>query len=211
MEIDSTTKSNTGTSVTPSASPTVFQIVTKAVESSVAYCAPETPLPSSEAPLRLRRSFQNSEPPFSQHVVPKLGAPTAVVANVAEPYTEPDDLMDDTYLPEPPTNGLGIMNRTKKSFECPQCSQSFTRNFDRQRHIKNVHATKTVETIIAHTCICGARLSRKDAFKRHIEKIPKSCNTVAKRNQKPEPPRLSEEMYALRKMQMMEVLSTCQS
>ena len=170
-------------------------------------------MPPSGAPPRLQRSFQNLEPTFSRRAMPKLTnvPPTVVVAKAVKSCTKQDNIMDDAYLPEPPTNGSGIRSRTKQrsklsTFECPHCPQRFTRNFDRQRHMKTIHVTQTMETIIAHTCTCcGAQLSRKDAFKRHIEKIPKSCFTVAKRNQIPEPPQLSEEMYAIRKIQMMEL------
>ena len=78
--------------------------------------------------------------------------------------------------------------------------------------MKTIHVTQTMETIIARTCTCcGAQLSRKDAFKRHVEKIPKSCLTVAKRNQTPKPARLSEETYTIRKTQMMEECTRSQS
>lgn len=214
VEIGSNTKSdNTSASVIPSSTlPDVFQMdVTKSVD---AYCSPETCIPPSGTPSKPPSSSQNSESAFSQRGILKLDAsitvpPTVTAAEVAESYTEQGDLKDDAYVPEPPTNGFGRRGTKKHSksliFECSQCSESFTRNFDRQRHMKTIHATKTAETIIAHTCICGARLSRKDAFKRHVEKIPKSCITMAKRNQKPEPPRLSEETYAICKLQMMEI------
>ena len=185
--------------------------VTKCVKFPV---ASETFMPLSGARPRLQRPFHNLESTFSGRAMPKLTnvPPAVVVAKVLKSCTKQDNLMDDAYLPEPPTNSSGIRSsRTKKlsklsTFECPQCPQRFTRNFDRQRHMKTIHVTQTMETIIAHTCTCcGAQLSRKDAFKRHIEKIPKSCFTVAKRNQTSEPARLSEETYAIRKIQMMEI------
>ena len=201
--------------------------VTKCLESPVAL---DTSMPPIGAPPRLQRSLKNLESTFSRHpirvtAVPKSrrswltinashGVPPTNPAKhvkLVKSCTEQDNLMDDTYLPEPPTNGSVIRNRRKKhsklsTFECSQCPQRFTRNFDRQRHMKTVHVTQTMETIIAHTCTCcGVQLSRKDAFKRHIEKIPKSCFTVAKRNHTPEPARLSEETYAIRKIQMMEI------
>ena len=191
-----------------SASPNEMD-VTKCVESSI---APETSesMPPSRSPSRLQRSLQNSESTFSRGAIPKLtNVPPSVP--VVKSCTDQDNLVDDTSLPEPPKNGSGIRSRTKKhsklsTFECPQCPQRFTRNFDRQRHIKTIHVTQTMETIIARTCTCcGVQLSRKDAFKRHIEKIPKSCFTVAKRKHTSEPARLSEEMYAIRKIQMMEI------
>ena len=211
MDIGSTNNSDdiSASAVQPSASPNVFQMdVTKCVESPL---APETSMPLSGSPPRLQRSFQNLESTFSRCAMPNV-PPTVVVAKAFKSCTEQDNLMNDAYLPEPPTNGSGIRSsRTKKhsklsAFECPQCPQRFTRNFDRQRHMKTIHVIQTMEKIIARTCTCcGAQLSRKDAFKRHIEKIPNSCFTLAKRNQTPEPARLSEETYAIRKIQMMEV------
>lgn len=209
MDIGSTNNSDgiSASVVQSSASlaPNVFQMdVTKCVESPV---APDTSMPPSGAPPSLQLSFQILESTFSRRAMPNV-SPTVVVAKAVN---EQSNLMDDAYLPEPPTNGSGTRSRTKKhsklsTFECPQCPQRFTRNFDRERHMKTIHVTQTMETIIARTCTCcGAQLSRKDAFKRHIEKIPKSCFTVAKRNQIPEPPQLSEEMYAIRKIQMMEL------
>ena len=208
MDIGSTNNSDdisaSVVQLSASLAPNVFQMdVTKCVESLV---APETSMPPSGAPPSLQLSFQNLESTFSRRAMPKLTnvPPSAVVAKAV-------NLMDDAYLPEPHANGSGIRRRTKKhsklsTFECPQCPQRFTRNFDRERHIKTIHVTQTMETIIARTCTCcGAQLSRKDAFKRHIEKIPKSCFTVAKRNQTLELARLSEETYAIRKIQMMEV------
>jgi hypothetical protein len=212
MDIGSTDNSDDilGASVVQSsASPNVFQMdVTKCVESPI---APETSesMPPSRSPSRLQRSLQNSESTFSRGAIPKL---TNVPPSVAvKSCTDQDNIMDDAYLPEPPKKGSGIRSRTKKhsklsTFECPQCPQRFTRNFDRQRHMKTIHVTQTMETIMARTCTCcGTQLSRKDAFKRHIENIPKSCFTVAKRNKTQEPARLSDEMYAIRKIQMMEV------
>ena len=206
MDIGSTNNSD---DVPKESSPIVqsFQMdVTKCVESPIAL---ETSMPSSGSPPRLQHSPQNLESTFSQSVTPKLTNVPPTEA-VAESCTEQDNVKDDdAFLPEPSTNGSGIRSRTKKrsklsTFECPQCPQRFTRNFDRERHMKTIHVTQTMETIIARTCTCcGAQLSRKDAFKRHIEKIPKSCFAVAKRNQTPEPARLSEETYAIRKLQMM--------
>ena len=212
MNIDSTNNSDI---VQSSASSKVFQMdITKCVESPV---APETSMPPSGAPSKPQRSRQSLESTFSRRAMPKLTnvSPTVVVTNLkaVKSCTEQDNLMDDAYLPEAPTNSPGTKKHSKLStFKCPQCPQRFTRNFDRQRHMKTIHVTQTMETIIARTCTCcGAQLSRKDAFKRHIEKIPKSCFTVAKRNQTPEPARLSKETYAIRKIQMMEVLCTRQS
>lgn len=199
--------------VQSSTSPNVSQMdVKKCVESPV---APETSMSPSGSPPRLHRSLQNLESTFSRRAMPKLTyvPPTVVVAEAAKSCSEQDNLMDDSYLTKPPTNGSGIQVRSMRkkhskssTFECPQCPQRFTRNFDRQRHLKTIHVIQTTETIISRTCTCcGAQLSRKDAFKRHIEKIPRSCFTVAKRNQTREPARLSEETYAIRKIQMMEV------
>lgn len=215
MDIDSTNNSDI---VQSSTLHNVFQMdVTKCVESPIAL---ETSMPPSGAPPRLQRSRQKLESTFSRRAMPKLTnmPPTVLVAKTVKSCTEQDNLIDDAYLPElePSTNSSEIRIRTKKhskssTFKCPQCPQRFTRNFDRQRHMKTIHVIQTTETIIAHTCTCcGAQLSRKDAFKRHIEKIPKSCFTMAKRNQTPEP-LLSKEAYAIRKIQMMEVLCTRQS
>ena len=203
--------------VQSSASAKVFQMdVTKCVDFSV---APESSMPSSGSPPRLQRSVQNLESTFFRRAIPLSNVPlTVVVAKAVKScIAEQDNPMDDIFLPEPPTNGSGIRSRTKKhfkssTFECPQCPQRFTRNFDRERHMKTIHVTQTMEAIIALTCTCcGAQLSRKDAFKRHVEKIPKSCFTVAKRKQTPKPARLSEETYAIRKIQMMEVYTRSQS
>lgn len=211
IEIDSTTKSDNASApvILPPTLPNASQMdVTKGVESRVAYHAPESSIPPSEPPPRLRRSESTSLKPAVSKLGPSTVLPTVIITTVAESHTEQDDLMDDAYLPEPPTSGSESKTRTKKhskssTFECPQCLQHFTRNFDMQRHIKTVHAPQTREMINAYTCMCGKHLSRKDAFKRHIERIPTSCRTVAKRSRKPEPPRLPKEMYETYKAQML--------
>ena len=219
MDIGSTNNpDDTSASVVQSsASPKVYQMaVTKCLESSI---APELSMPFSGSPPRLQPSLQNLESTFSRRAIPLTNVPpTVVVAKAMKScIAEQDNFMDDTYSPEPPTNGSGIRSRTKKhskssTFECPQCPQRFTRNFDRERHMKTIHVTQTMDAMIARTCTCcGAQLSRKDAFKRHVEKIPNSCFTMAKRNQTPKPARLSEETYAILKIQMMEVCTRSQS
>jgi hypothetical protein len=134
-----------------------------------------------------------------------------VVAKAVKFFTEQDNFMDDSdaYLPEPPANSSGpseIRSRTKKltkssTFECPQCPQRFTRDFDRQRHIKTIHVTQTMETIIARTCTCcGPRLSRKDALQEtHRKNIPNLVSRWPKETKTPKPAWLSEESYAILK------------
>ena len=227
MEIVSTRKpyekDNIGAlALQPSSSPDVFQEdVTKCVESSATFCASEISMLHSEAPP-IQDPFQSSEFTFSRRAVQKQGAsttqpPLRQPPCVAQPCAEEYDLKDsdkkiagDAYLPEPkPARGLGIRKKLSKSsspkFGCPQCSQRFTRNYDMKRHTESVHVTQTPEMIKALTCTyCGEYLSRKDAFKRHVEKIPNSCNRVAKIKQKPVPAPLSKETYAIHKTRMME-------
>jgi len=203
MEIGLTTSSdNISVSVIQSsASPNVFRKdVAKCVESPVEYSASEFAVP----PPRLHLSFPNPKLAFSPGAVRKLATGSSFQKPLS--YTgEEDDC--DTYLPES-SSGSRIGTRTKTSslkFGCPRCPQRFTRNFDMERHVKNIHVTQTKETIIALTCTCcGECLSRKDSFKRHIERIPHSCTLVAKKKRKPAPARLSEEMYAIRKIEMLE-------
>ncbi|KAF8806525.1 hypothetical protein BYT27DRAFT_7191072 [Phlegmacium glaucopus] len=189
---------------------------------SVLQCSSEASTPRSEAPPRLRRSFQNSE---LRRGMQKLDTSTTQPLLLqplclAQSDTEDDvidsaqKMGDDAYLPEPlpeplPARSPGIRSRAKKSsgsFECQQCSQPFTRHFDMIRHMKSIHSPQTQEAINALTCTCcGVYLSRKDAFKRHVERIPRSCIRGAKVKKKPLPPKLSEETYAIRKFAMMEV------
>jgi len=226
MEIDSTSKfsqkGNTGASVLhSSASPGVLrEDVTKCIGSPVAYCASETSMPRSEAPTRLGHLFQNPE---SSRAVQKLDASTTQPPFqqplcVAQSYTEEADSAkkkaDDAYLPEHmPASVSGTRSRATKfskssslKYKCPQCPRVFTRNFDMLRHRKNIHLTRTEEEINALTCTCcGEYLSRKDSFKRHVDRVPNSCIQTAKIYRKPAPALLSEETYATHKIAMMEV------
>lgn len=199
MEIGLITPSD---NTSASASPNVFRKdVAKCVESPVEYFASEVSILPSGAPPRLHLSSQNPKLAFSPGAVRKPVTGPSFQKPLS--YTEEKD---DCYLPEP-SSGSGTGTRTKTSslkFACPRCSQRFTRNFDMERHVKNIHVTQTKETIIALTCTCcGECLSRKDSFKRHIQRIPHSCILVAKKKRKPVPPLLSEETYAIRKIQML--------
>lgn len=218
QEIDPTTESNSTSTSTIQSSANVFQKdVTKCVEP---LGVSETSTLRSGAPPRLRRSFQNT---FSRHAAQKLGTTATGPPCVAQPYTEEDNstgyapkIANDAYLTEPPASGSGMRSRAKKpsksstflTVECPQCPKRFTRNFDMLRHKKTIHVTQTVETISAHTCTCcGEHLSRKDAFKRHIQRIPESCIRFAQQKKRPLPALLPEEMYEIHKIAMMEVLT----
>jgi len=71
---------------------------------------------------------------------------------------------------------------------CLKCSQSFTRNFDLQRHIKQKHKQGKEEDP-AKTCThCEVVLSRPDAAMRHVKAIPESCNHVRRKEGRPELP-----------------------
>jgi len=76
----------------------------------------------------------------------------------------------------------------KGSFKCPQCTILFTRNFDMSRHIKTVHETAPDEVLRSRTCPCCFTVpSRRDAFRRHLLRVPMSCNRLAQICGKPQP------------------------
>ena len=207
-----------------SASPDVSRKdVTKPVESPVAYCTPKTFVSYSRASPRLRHSSRNSDLAFSHCASQEPDASTTQSSFpqppcVAQPSSSKEDLIDsaknfDTYLPEskPASGSKGtkakkLSKPSSPKFECPHCSRRFTRNFDMKRHMDTIHLTQTTEAIDALTCTCcGENLSRKDAFMRHIKKVPNSCIRAAQLKQKPPPTRLSDETYATHKAAMMEV------
>ncbi|KDR75715.1 hypothetical protein GALMADRAFT_497323 [Galerina marginata CBS 339.88] len=120
---------------------------------------------------------------------------------------ERDELCDENYGDETffitgeklqPGRSRQKSRKANGLFKCRFCSVQFTRNFDMLRHIKSVHETPTVDKKLARTCpCCGEVLSRGDAFKRHITRVPSSCNRYAKLQGKDEPPPFAREFYDL--------------
>ncbi|KAF4620715.1 hypothetical protein D9613_000836 [Agrocybe pediades] len=96
----------------------------------------------------------------------------------------------------------GPRPKTKKgSFKCPQCTIMFTRNFDMSRHIKTVHETAPEEVLQTRTCPCCFTIpSRRDAFRRHLLRVPMSCNRLAQICGKPQPVIQGSQLEALYEM-----------
>lgn len=109
---------------------------------------------------------------------------------------------DDDYVPESSKPSRTPKRRDRKSstngFQCPQCGIGFTRNYDMLRHIKNIHEAQTYDKIISRTCPCCLEvLSRKDAFKRHVLRVPEACTRYAKLQGRTFKPNDDPELFAL--------------
>ncbi|KAH9485478.1 hypothetical protein JR316_0002386 [Psilocybe cubensis] len=112
------------------------------------------------------------------------------------PFAEEDEAVELTgdvnavvkTLPTPPPATVPKSKQSKMvkkapptaSFMCEYCASAFTRNHDKNRHIKSIHQEQTLSAIKSRTCpCCNEVLSREDAFRRHIIKMPDSCIRLA--------------------------------
>ncbi|KAF8967948.1 hypothetical protein BDZ97DRAFT_482352 [Flammula alnicola] len=118
----------------------------------------------------------------------------------SEQQAEEDKLNDDTFEPgsEPRHGKQKTSRKLNGQFKCQQCPMTFTRNFDMLRHIKSIHEAQTEDKKLALTCpSCYEVLSRSDAFKRHVVKVPASCVRLSKLLGKERPPAQPESLYDL--------------
>ncbi|KAF8911473.1 hypothetical protein CPB84DRAFT_1761886 [Gymnopilus junonius] len=152
---------------------------------------PPTPLPRLESTLTHTRDLSPSRNTAVNQQSPNRVVsgerPTVQFSFQVTTVHEDEDINElmgdeeDAYVPENSKHSRAPKRKNRKSgvteFKCPQCPDaSFTRNYDMLRHIKNLHEKPTYDTILARTCpCCFVVLSRKDAFKRHILRVPEGC------------------------------------
>ncbi|PPQ75071.1 hypothetical protein CVT26_011814 [Gymnopilus dilepis] len=134
-------------------------------------------------------------------IPPQLPIPAPVLEN-NEMGTQGDD--SDEY--QPPNNKTSRstkrVNRKSTSstsgFKCTQCGVTFTRNYDMLRHIKSIHEDQSYDKLLALTCPCCFEvLSRKDAFKRHILRVPDGCKRKALLQGRVFEPKNDPQLFAL--------------